>query len=76
MASPAGIGFVEMTEQAQAQAAIKSLNGKERMGKQMSVNETRPRTDQGRSGSQGGQMDYRGHRNRYSLGFRRKEVDS
>ncbi|MGA2468671.1 MAG: RNA-binding protein [Thermodesulfobacteriota bacterium] len=57
-----GFGFVEMVEQAQAQAAIKSLNGKELLGKQMSVNEARPRTDQGR---QGGRMDSSGRRNRY-----------
>ena len=49
-----GFGFVEMVEQAQAQAAIKSLNGKELLGKQMSVNEARPRTDRGRSGEQVG----------------------
>ena len=29
-----GFGFVEMPEQSQAQAAIKSLNGKELLGKQ------------------------------------------
>ena len=57
-----GFGFVEMLEQAQAQAAIKSLNGKELLGKQMSVNEARPRTDQGR---QGGQMDSSGRKNCY-----------
>jgi len=57
-----GFGFVEMLEQAQAQAAIKNLNGKELLGKKMSVNEARPRTDQGR---QGGRMDYSGHGNRY-----------
>jgi len=51
-----------MLEQAQAQAAIKSLNGKELLGKQMSVNEARPRTDQGR---QGGRMDSSGRKNRY-----------
>ena len=60
-----GFGFVEMLELAQAQAAVKSLNGKELLGKQMSVNEARPRTDQGRSGGQGGRMDYSGHGNRY-----------
>lgn len=54
--------FVEMGMQSQAQTAIKSLNGKELMGKQMSVSEARPRTDQGR---QGGRMDYSGHGNRY-----------
>ena len=37
-----GFGFVEMPEQSQAQAAIKSLNGKELLGKQMSANEARP----------------------------------
>ena len=60
-----GFGFVEMLEQSQAHAAIKSLNGKELLGKQMSVNEARPRTDRGGSGGQGGRMDYSGRRNRY-----------
>ena len=60
-----GFGFVEMPAQSQAQTAIKSLNGKELLGKQMSVNEARPRTYQGRSGGQGGRMDYSGHGNRY-----------
>jgi RNA recognition motif-containing protein len=60
-----GFGFVEMLEQSQAQAAIKSLNGKELLGKQMSVNEARPRTDRGGSGGQGGRMDYSGRGNRY-----------
>ena len=62
-----GFGFVEMLEQSQAQTAIKSLNGKELLGKQMSVNEARPRTDRGRSGEQRGYQrgpGYRG-RNRY-----------
>ncbi len=43
-----GFGFVEMGEQAQAQEAIKSLNAKELMGKQISVNEAYAPTDQGR----------------------------
>ena len=62
-----GFGFVEMPEQAQAQAAIKGLNGKELLGKQMSVNEARPRTDRGRSGGQGGYQRGPGYggRNRY-----------
>jgi RNA recognition motif-containing protein len=62
-----GFGFVEMLEQAQAQTAIKSLNGKELLGKQISVNEARSRADQGRTGGQGGggRMDYSGRRNRY-----------
>ena len=62
-----GFGFVEMPEQAQAQAAIKGLNGKELLGKQMSVNEARSRTDRGRSGGQGGYQRGSGYggRNRY-----------
>ena len=64
---PRGFGFVEMPKQAQAQAAIKSLNGKELLGKQMSVNEARPRTDRGRSGGQGGRNGRPGYggRSRY-----------
>jgi RNA recognition motif-containing protein len=58
-----GFGFVEMPAQSQAQTAIKSLNGKELLGKQMSVKEARPRSDQGRTG--GGRMDYSGRGNRY-----------
>lgn len=60
-----GFGFVEMPMQSQAQTAIKSLNGKELLGKQISVNEARARSNEGRSGGRGGQMDYRGGRNRY-----------
>jgi RNA recognition motif-containing protein len=62
-----GFGFVEMLEQAQAQAAIKGLNGKELLGKQMSVNEARPRTNRGSSGGQGGYQGRSGYggRNRY-----------
>ena len=59
-----GFGFVEMPGEAQAQTAIKSLNGKELLGKQMSVNEARARTDHGRTGGRG-RMDYSGRRNRY-----------
>ena len=64
---PRGFGFVEMLEQSQAQEAIKSLNGKELLGKQMSVNEARPRTDRGGSGGQGGYQRGPGYggRNRY-----------
>jgi RNA recognition motif-containing protein len=58
-----GFGFVEMPTQSQAQTAIKSLNGKELLGKPISVNEARARADQGRTG--GGRMDYSGRRGRY-----------
>jgi len=39
-----------MPAQSQAQTAIKSLNGRELLGKEMSVKEARPRADQGRTG--------------------------
>jgi RNA recognition motif-containing protein len=58
-----GFGFVEMPAQSQAQTAIRSLNGKELLGKAISVNEARPRSDQGRTG--GGRMDYSGRGSRY-----------
>src|SRR5512136_1791002 len=58
-----GFGFVEMSVQSQAQTAIKSLNGKELLGKQITVNEARARTDRGRTG--GGRMDNSGRKNRY-----------
>lgn len=58
-----GFGFVEMAMQSQAQTAIRSLNGKEVLGKEISVSEARPRRDEGRTG--GGRMDDRGGRNRY-----------
>jgi RNA recognition motif-containing protein len=58
-----GFGFVEMPAQSQAQTAIKSLNGRELLGKQMNVKEARARTDQGRTWS--GRMDYSGRGDRY-----------
>jgi len=58
-----GFAFVEMPEQTQAQTAIKSLNGKELQGKQISVSEARPRPNQGRTS--GGRMEYRGRNKRY-----------
>jgi RNA recognition motif-containing protein len=62
---PRGFGFVEMPDQARAQAAIENLNGKELLGRQMNVNEARPRTDQGRFGRQGD------HNGRLGYGDRR-----
>ena len=58
-----GFGFVEMPEQSQAQAAIKSLHGKELQGKQISVNEARPRS--GDRGTREGRMESNRRRNRY-----------
>jgi RNA recognition motif-containing protein len=58
-----GFAFVEMPGQSQAQTAIKSLNGKDLLGKQINVSEARARADQGRTG--GGRMDYGTRGNRY-----------
>jgi RNA recognition motif-containing protein len=48
-----GFGFVEMSSQDEAQAAIAGLNGKELKGRAVNVNEARPRTDN-RGGGGGG----------------------
>ena len=47
-----GFGFVEMSDQAQAQAAIAALSGTTQNGRELTVNEARPREDRG--GSRGG----------------------
>ena len=50
-----GFGFVEMSNDAEAQAAIDSLNGQESGGRTLTVNEARPREERGpRSGFGGG----------------------
>jgi RNA recognition motif-containing protein len=53
---PRGFGFVEMPSQAEAEAAIAGLNGKELQGRTLTVNEARPREDRGprRTGGGGG----------------------
>jgi RNA recognition motif-containing protein len=45
-----GFGFVEMGSEAEAQAAIAALNGKEVNGRTLTVNEAKPREDRPRSG--------------------------
>jgi RNA recognition motif-containing protein len=40
-----GFGFVEMSDAAEAKAAIEGLNGKDLDGRSLNVNEARPRTD-------------------------------
>ena len=42
-----GFGFVEMSTDDEAQAAIKTLNGKEVDGRTIVVNEARPKEDRG-----------------------------
>ena len=49
-----GFGFVEMPTQAEAQAAIAGLNGKDVKGRTLNINEARPRAEGRRGGSGGG----------------------
>ena len=53
-----GFGFVEMDSDAEAQAAISALNGKEQGGRALTVNEAKPREP--RSGGGGGRGGYGG----------------
>jgi cold-inducible RNA-binding protein len=55
-----GFGFVELTNNSQATAAMGALNGKEVNGRALTVNEARPRNEA--SGNRGG---FGGGRGRY-----------
>jgi RNA recognition motif-containing protein len=48
-----GFGFVEMSNNSEAQAAISGLDGKDLKGRSLKVNEARPRRDD-RGGGRGG----------------------
>jgi RNA recognition motif-containing protein len=65
-----GFGFVEMDGEAEAQAAIAALNGKETDGRTLTVNEARPREERGggRGGHGGGRGGYGGGRGGYGGG--------
>jgi cold-inducible RNA-binding protein len=52
-----GFGFVEMSNDQEAKAAISALDGTELQGRQIKVNEARPRAERGGGGGGGG---YRG----------------
>ncbi len=49
-----GFGFVEMGSDAEAQAAILALDGKDNDGRPLKVNEARPREERGGGGGRGG----------------------
>lgn len=57
-----GFGFVEMSSKEEAQSAIASLDGKEVDGRNLKVNEAKPREDRGNGG--GGRGGYGGGGNR------------
>jgi cold-inducible RNA-binding protein len=53
-----GFGFVEMPNKAEAEQAINSLNGTELNGRNLTVNEARPRTDGPRGRGESGGRRY------------------
>jgi RNA recognition motif-containing protein len=55
-----GFGFVEMATPEEAAAAIEAFNGKDFGGRNLTVNEAKPRTDRGGGG--GGRGGYGGGR--------------
>lgn len=54
---PRGFGFVEMTNDSEAAAAISALNGMDAGGRSLTVNEARPKSEHG-----GGRSDRGGFR--------------
>jgi RNA recognition motif-containing protein len=66
-----GFGFVEMSSDAEAQAAIAGMNGKQQGDRTLTVNEARPREDRGGGGGRrGGGGGYGGGRGGYGGGKR------
>lgn len=65
-----GFGFVEMASKEEGDAAIAQFNGKEFNGRNLTVNEARPREDRGgnRGGGGGGRGGYGGGGNRGGRG--------
>ena len=63
-----GFGFVEMGSDQEAQAAIAALNGQERDGRRLTVNEARPKPEGGGGGGRGGYGGGGGGRGGYGGG--------
>jgi RNA recognition motif-containing protein len=57
-----GFGFVEMSTDDEAQAAIQRLNGKDCNGRAMTVSEARPQAPRNDRGPRGPRRDYDGGR--------------
>lgn len=55
-----GFGFVEMSNDAEAQAAIAALNGRDFNGRALTVNEAKPKESRGFGGGGGGGGGYGG----------------
>ena len=54
-----GFGFVEMPTKDEAMAAVGGLNGQEFNGRNLNINEARPRNEGGGSGGRGGSGRHR-----------------
>jgi cold-inducible RNA-binding protein len=63
-----GFGFVEMSSSDEGNAAIQQFNGKEVNGRNLNVNEARPREDRGGRGGGGGGRGNGGGRGGYGGG--------
>ena len=59
-----GFGFVEMSNNSEAQKAMEELNGRDVNGRSVTVNQARPRQDRSSGGGGGGGRGYGGG-NRY-----------
>jgi len=57
-----GFAFVTMNEDAQANAAMSALNGRELNGRALTVNEARPRPEHPRPYGGGGKRSFAGNR--------------
>jgi RNA recognition motif-containing protein len=55
-----GFGFVEMSSDAEAQAAIAAMNGTEQGGRAITVNEAKPKENRSGGGGGGGRGGYGG----------------
>ena len=55
-----GFGFVEMSSEAEAQAAIAAMNGTDQGGRAITVNEAKPKENRSGGGGGGGRGGYGG----------------
>src|SRR5437764_373732 len=59
-----GFGFVEMSSDKEAQAAISAMNGQDHGGRALTVNEAKPKESRSGGGGGGGRGGYGGGRGR------------
>lgn len=62
---PRGFGFVEMSNDGEAEKAIAGLNGTALDGRDMNVNEARPKTERSFGGGRGGNSGGFGRKQRW-----------